>query len=163
MRLHRDLNGRKEYLEDLLKLLELMDADRNGIISLEEWVKHVSAPEVAMTIELLGIQVDDAFGLFELLDVDGDAGITIYELIEGFSRLRGQASALDAHRILLRLESLHNKIDTVYSSACRNSATSSPEQLERSRNALTTSLNLGSKADNLPSSGGAMISMLSTR
>lgn len=109
--MYQDKQKRREYLEDMVKLLELMDEDSSGTITLEEWVNGMATPEVASQIHLLGVQEGDAYTLFELLDVDGDANITIAELIEGLNRIKGYASAVDSQRLILYMDNLNTKLD----------------------------------------------------
>merc|ERR1712228_819957 len=57
-------------------------------------------PKVSSMMELLGVSTRDTRLLFNLLDVNDDGSIGIWELVEGINRLQGQASSLDAHEIM---------------------------------------------------------------
>lgn len=113
VRLSEEVERRKEFLHDLLDLLELLDEDGSGLISAEEWSHCLNSPSVASSIELLGISTNDTQVLFELLDVDGDRQITICELVEGFSRMRGNATSLDAHQLLKRVNHCISHIEWI--------------------------------------------------
>ncbi|OLP84830.1 Voltage-dependent T-type calcium channel subunit alpha-1H, partial [Symbiodinium microadriaticum] len=70
-----------------------------------EFSKLVTSPKLKFWMSQLELEYHDLLSLFEFLD-NGDEQITLQEFIEGASRLRGQAKALDVWRLETKLEVL---------------------------------------------------------
>merc|ERR1712119_219361 len=83
----------------MLELLERVDTDGSGTISKTEFQDCMADLEIVGSIEFLGVDTRNTDVLFNLLDVDGDGSIGIWELVEGLDRLKGNASSLDAHHL----------------------------------------------------------------
>eukprot|EP00927_Polykrikos_kofoidii_P006669 TRINITY_DN12699_c0_g1_i3.p1 TRINITY_DN12699_c0_g1~~TRINITY_DN12699_c0_g1_i3.p1 ORF type:complete len:636 (-),score=92.64 TRINITY_DN12699_c0_g1_i3:108-2015(-) len=85
------------YFEDLRDLLLVMDTDGDGVISLEEWTATVEMKAVQVLLETLDIKITDTMDLFAMLDINGDGEVCIYELLSGFSKIKGSAHSVDLH------------------------------------------------------------------
>lgn len=70
----------------------------NGTITFEEFQHLVSAPAVKTWLAAYELRSDDAQSLFKLLD-NGDGQLTVEELVQGVSALKGPAKSLDMHAV----------------------------------------------------------------
>lgn len=97
------------YARKVRRLFQTMDDSNDGAISLEEFSKLVTSPKLKFWMSQLELEYHDLLSLFEFLD-NGDEQITLQEFIEGASRLRGQAKALDVWRLETKLEVLFEEM-----------------------------------------------------
>eukprot|EP00927_Polykrikos_kofoidii_P061473 TRINITY_DN56304_c0_g1_i1.p1 TRINITY_DN56304_c0_g1~~TRINITY_DN56304_c0_g1_i1.p1 ORF type:complete len:594 (+),score=72.40 TRINITY_DN56304_c0_g1_i1:156-1937(+) len=96
------------YLEDLRDLMLHLDLDGDGAISLAEWEASVEIEAVRTLLHSLDIKINDAMNLFQLLDVNGDGQITVYELMTGMSKCKGFANAVDMHAAIASIRKVRN-------------------------------------------------------
>jgi len=82
-------------LETIGKLWRSLDDDASGDISLDEFMANLQEQHMKALLCELDIVPQDARVLFDLLDEDNSGNITLEELVNGCSRLRGNAKALD--------------------------------------------------------------------
>ena len=74
---------------------DLVDTDKSGTISLEEFKAALNDKRVLSWLHALELQSTDAVALFNLLD-DGDGGgISYSEFIHGAKRVKGHAQGID--------------------------------------------------------------------
>jgi len=97
------------YARKVRRLFQTMDDSNDGAISLEEFSKLVTSPKLKFWMSQLELEYHDLLSLFEFLD-NGDEQITLQEFIEGASRLRGHAKALDVWRLETKLEVLFEEM-----------------------------------------------------
>lgn len=71
------------------------DLNSDGMISWEEFHEAMSDPSLAKYFKVLDIDVNEARGLFLLLDTDESGQIDTEEFVMGILRLRGAARAID--------------------------------------------------------------------
>merc|ERR1712039_1071764 len=90
-----------------------MGEDSSGHISYEEWKACATNPHLMSQIEMFGISAKDTMVLFNILDVKGDREVSIFELIDGFNRLKGFATSLDAHQVLSRVNYCIDQNDAI--------------------------------------------------
>jgi len=60
---------------------------------------------------LLGLDVSEARGLFQLLDIDDDQEVSIEELVHGITRLKGGAKGLDLATVMFENKKVHLRLD----------------------------------------------------
>eukprot|EP00435_Cladocopium_sp_Y103_P037611 s944_g10.t1 len=97
------------YTRKVRKLFQTMDDSCDGAINLEEFSKLVTSPKLKFWMSQLELEYHDLLSLFEFLD-NGDGQITLTEFIEGSSRLKGHAKALDVFRLETKIEVLFEEI-----------------------------------------------------
>ncbi|CAE7553163.1 unnamed protein product [Symbiodinium pilosum] len=97
------------YTRKVKKLFQTIDVSGDGTINLEEFAKLVQSPRLKFWMSQLELEYHDLLSLFEFLD-NGDGEITLMEFIEGASRLRGGAKALDVWRLETKLEVLFEEV-----------------------------------------------------
>lgn len=97
------------YTRKVKKLFQTIDVSGDGTINIEEFAKLVQSPKMKFWMSQLELEYHDLLSLFEFLD-NGDGEITLMEFIEGASRLRGGAKALDVWRLETKLEVLFEEV-----------------------------------------------------
>ncbi|CAE7233665.1 NaCP60E [Symbiodinium natans] len=97
------------YTRKVKKLFQTIDLSGDGTINLHEFAKLVQSPKLKFWMSQLELEYHDLMSLFEFLD-NGDGEITLMEFIEGASRLRGGAKALDVWRLETKLEVLFEEV-----------------------------------------------------
>eukprot|EP00928_Gymnodinium_smaydae_P074547 TRINITY_DN57584_c0_g1_i1.p2 TRINITY_DN57584_c0_g1~~TRINITY_DN57584_c0_g1_i1.p2 ORF type:complete len:155 (-),score=26.09 TRINITY_DN57584_c0_g1_i1:86-550(-) len=96
----------KELLFDQADELE-----RDGRISLNEWLLAVSDPVIEVWLEAMGIKISNAKKLFHILSTSKNDYLSLDELSNGLQMLRGPAAALDVHMLSLQQQELGAKVD----------------------------------------------------
>lgn len=123
-----DLSKRQKLIEAAQQLMELVsvfregDSDESGTLSAEELKRVVQ--DSRKTLEALGLPVEDAQELFNILDTDNSGSITVQEFVQGIDKLQsGLISTWDAvattcgvrklDHELYKLESQLEKMDRI--------------------------------------------------
>lgn len=103
------------HIDKMEALFKQADHNQDGYLDLQEFAEVINDSFVKIWLGSMGLEVDDAGTLFDLLD-DGDGLLNAEELIKGVARLKGTARALDVAKdmkhtsdILDRLERYLNK------------------------------------------------------
>merc|ERR1712061_203548 len=109
---------RKLYT-DLEAMFGDADQDHSGMVTTEELEHLLENPRSRATFRNLGIHVSEARGLFTLLDADSSGAVDICELINGCTRVSGQARSVDVvtllfenRKVLMKLEDLRKQFAT---------------------------------------------------
>eukprot|EP00434_Breviolum_minutum_P019270 symbB.v1.2.016982.t1/scaffold1297.1/size126219/6 len=97
------------YTRKVRKLFNSMDETGDGCLNLEEFQKLAQSPKLKFWMSQLELEYHDLLSLFEFLD-NGDGEITPAEFIEGASRLRGSAKAVDIWRLETKVEVLMGEV-----------------------------------------------------
>jgi len=85
----------KEILSSLRELFEEADLNQSGKITSREFQTFMNRGDVRAILSTLGLEVPDAEGFFEMLDVDHSGEIEIDEFVVGCMRFRGLAKTVD--------------------------------------------------------------------
>lgn len=85
----------REVIHAVRKIFNMGDANKNGVLSWQEFAGTLEDPSNARYFATIGINAQEARGLFNLLDADDSGSISVQEFIQGCLRLRGQAKAID--------------------------------------------------------------------
>lgn len=101
-----------EFFKSIVAIFKQWDADNSGTITLEEFTSQLGTHEIKALFAALGLEIHDAYRLFEALDVDGDFELEIDEFVMGCTNFRGQAKAIDIETL-----KSHNK-RIMYRVAC---------------------------------------------
>jgi len=97
------------YTRKVKNLFNTLDTSGDGCIDQEEFGKLVKHPMLKFWMSQLELEYHDLLSLFEYLD-NGDGEITLREFIEGATRLRGSAKALDIWRMETKVELLFEQL-----------------------------------------------------
>jgi Ca2+-binding EF-hand superfamily protein len=87
--------ARKTHLRKMRSLFEHMDQDGSGTIDANEFQTVLADSELRTWLSAMELDVRDDGQLFELLDVDGDGELSLGEIVDGVSRLKGAARNYD--------------------------------------------------------------------
>jgi len=84
----------KTHEHKMINLFEKADSSGDGCLDYEEFEKVVSDEGISTWLASMELDASDVQTLFNLID-DGDGGITVHELMDGVSRLKGYARSID--------------------------------------------------------------------
>jgi len=93
--IYAQIAARDSELQELLKLFQEGDSDESGTISWDEFKQHLANDRVCALFRAIGLEVDEAMGLFRLLDTHRTGMLPIEELVIGCMRLKGNAKSID--------------------------------------------------------------------
>lgn len=94
------LAQKNSFTNELKKFFEMADTDHNGWLTWREFEKDLRNPRIVAQLDHLELSVDEAKGLFKLIDVDGSGSVSIDEFILGACRVKGTAKAVDVVSIM---------------------------------------------------------------
>lgn len=94
------LGTKKSYAGKLSRLFKSVDRDGSGLITLDELEGLLADERMNAYISALGLEAEDAWTVFKLIDIDGSNAIDIDEFVSGVMRLRGQAKGIDMQSVL---------------------------------------------------------------
>jgi len=106
----RELANTKEYATNIRRFFFEADKDRSGMLSWEEFQKHLDDDRVKAYFQTLELDVSQARALFMLFDVDESHEVGIDEFICGCMRLKGTAKSIDVNMLLYENEQIMNKL-----------------------------------------------------
>jgi len=118
-----EIDRKNHIRRDLKALFEKTDCDEDGEVTLPEFQKLLSDPEVrALLRAQYGLDVDSksAAGLFAMFDHDGNQKLTVDEFVFAVQRFHGQASSLELAQVSMRqartnehLRKLHRMLEMI--------------------------------------------------
>merc|ERR1712066_811912 len=76
-----------------------LDVSGDGVLSNEEFAAIMENEAIIAWLDQMQISSKDAEQLFKALD-DGDGEVTMQEFVTGVSRLKGEATAVDAMSLM---------------------------------------------------------------
>jgi len=106
----RELSKTKEYATNLRRFFFEADKDKSGMLSWEEFQKHLDDDRVKAYFQTLELDVSQARALFMLFDVDETNAVGIDEFIGGCMRLKGSAKSIDVNMLLYENEQIMSKL-----------------------------------------------------
>eukprot|EP00435_Cladocopium_sp_Y103_P026760 s1698_g6.t1 len=78
-------------LESMVEDLHANDKDGSGDLSQKEFKKIIRIPGLVKKLGLLGISIEEAESLFDIMDVNKSGTVTPEEFIAGLQKIKGQA------------------------------------------------------------------------
>lgn len=103
VRLAKETRQRTAFLNDIMDLLDAMDVNKDGNISIREWNQCLLNPSIQALVASVGIDEIDVASIFNLIDVEGSGSVNVVQLIEAFHKLRGSASSIDIQVLMSRI------------------------------------------------------------
>mmetsp|Transcript_23498 Transcript_23498/g.55446 ORF Transcript_23498/g.55446 Transcript_23498/m.55446 type:complete len:598 (+) Transcript_23498:44-1837(+) len=94
------LENKEVHLRKIKALFSELGAEDTGLITFAMFEEKIDNPEVRVYFESLGLEMDDAWGFFKLLDSDGGGSVEIEEFFLGCLRFRGQARSMDVGKLI---------------------------------------------------------------
>jgi len=104
------LSNKNSTIQTLRKIFSAASGDNSGVISIEQLDQELKMPETKCHLEILGLGMSEARGLFQLLDLDGSESVAIEELVVGMMRLKGGAKELDVATLMYENKRLMTRI-----------------------------------------------------
>jgi len=92
--------NKEMHLKKIRALFSQLGTEESGIITFGQFESKIHSPEVREYFETLGLDVEDAWSFFKLLDRDGGGSVEVEEFLKGCLRFRGQARAIDIGQLL---------------------------------------------------------------
>merc|ERR1712176_776439 len=87
--------ARKTHIYKINAFFGYTDQDGNGFIDSREWEHVLADAGIRTWLAAMGLEVRDYSHFFHMLDADGDGRISVKELVDGTSRLKGAATSYD--------------------------------------------------------------------
>lgn len=104
------LSNKTAYIKKIKQLFQGIDSDRDGLITIHEFEKHLQNPEVKAYFDSLELETTDAWTLFKLLDQDKTHVIDAEEFVMGCLRLKGAAKGIDIAKLMYENKILIKKM-----------------------------------------------------
>jgi len=104
---------KKEKEKEISDLFDLMDTERNGVLSLKELSDALEVDAIAAQFDHLEVEVEKVSVFFHVLDADGNEEITRDEFIQGLAKLQGHANASDIADLLIQEQKMNSKMDAL--------------------------------------------------
>lgn len=101
-------------VKDLRKIFHEADADSSGLLSWDEFNKHLQEPRILATLASLDLDVSEAQSLFRILDYSGSGEVNVHDFVWGFMRLKGNAKSADLCTLLYEHRQLKAKLADVF-------------------------------------------------
>lgn len=101
-------------VKDLRKIFHEADADSSGLLSWDEFNKHLQEPRILATLASLDLDVSEAQSLFRILDYSGSGEVNVDDFVWGFMRLKGNAKSADLCTLLYEHRQLKAKLADVF-------------------------------------------------
>lgn len=97
---HSILKNKEMHLNKLRDLFSNLGDGGLEAITFAAFEEKIKSPDIQAYFEVLGLDVDDAWSFFKLLDLDDGGDVEIEEFLMGCLRLRGTARAIDIGKII---------------------------------------------------------------
>lgn len=124
----------------MMKLLEAGDSSGDGQLDRGEFLELLEVDEVKMWLASMDLDTSDGEAVFAFMDKDGDNQVSIDELVQGVSKLKGSARSLDLISCLHRIDHLTKLIiDLTPASDQKETAIKQHQVRENTESAIGTS------------------------
>jgi len=94
------LANKEMHLQKIRALFSQLGNQQSGTITFGQFEAKINSADVREYFETLGLDVEDAWSFFKLLDQDGGGSVEVEEFLRGCLRFRGTAKAIDIGQLL---------------------------------------------------------------
>jgi len=101
-------------LQQMREVFGDADTDGDGEITFEELNSHLNDEHVRAHLAALGLQLEEARGLFRLLDTDKSGSLSVEEFLLGCMRLKGTARSIDLATLKYESRKMHTTLRTLF-------------------------------------------------
>lgn len=95
MAVEAQVRHKEVYTQKFAELFGTMDHFDTGELTVDELEKHIEDDTVKAYFEHLDLDIDKAWDIFRLLDIDENGTVSMQEFVVGCLKLRGQARSMD--------------------------------------------------------------------
>jgi len=93
--IQEQLRKDKSTISTIKAMFYEADVDNSGVLSQSELETLLENPKYIWAMRLVGVDVSEARGLFQLLDINETKAVSIDEFVTGMMRLKGGAKGVD--------------------------------------------------------------------
>jgi hypothetical protein len=90
----QELNEKNRFLDRFEDVFGEMDVNGNQVVNLDEFEHALRKPKMQNLLHAMGVEANDAWTLFKLLDADGGGTVDQQEFLEGCLSLKGPAKSI---------------------------------------------------------------------
>ncbi|CAE6936684.1 NaCP60E [Symbiodinium natans] len=108
-----ELQLKTQFLHELQRVFDEMDANESGTISKDEFQTTLQDERVQAYFNAMKLDAREVEYLFALLDYDGSGEVSYSEFVDGCWKLQGEARSLDMKILQLEIESLSKLVHHV--------------------------------------------------
>merc|ERR1712032_540058 len=94
------MNQEDSYANEVLRIFEEADKNNSGFLELHELEAHFKDHRVRAYLRHIGLDIDEAVGLFQLLDIGNTGRVDSKAFLLGCMRLKGPAKNVDVATLL---------------------------------------------------------------
>eukprot|EP00929_Paragymnodinium_shiwhaense_P012514 TRINITY_DN11978_c0_g4_i1.p1 TRINITY_DN11978_c0_g4~~TRINITY_DN11978_c0_g4_i1.p1 ORF type:complete len:650 (+),score=87.48 TRINITY_DN11978_c0_g4_i1:62-2011(+) len=113
-------SDRDRFLHQCKAIFRCIDLDSNGLVQPEEMRQYLDSEPARALFSAMEIDIEDAYGIFELLDEDGSDSIDLEEFMWGCMQLRGGAKALAIAKLQCQTTQIFQTLLTIEEALMRN-------------------------------------------
>jgi len=107
------LKQKQVYIKRLQFIFEDFESAGRGCMTLTDFEEKLADERVKAWFRMLDLEVNDAWTLFKLLDVDGTGLVDLDEFVTGCLQLRGSAKCMDVAKVSQENKLILRAIDKV--------------------------------------------------
>jgi len=109
--IQEEISQQQSVIDELRRLLKGCDEDQSGTITDQELETLLNKKEITAYLHHLGIDISEAKGLFQLLDLDDVKAVDIDELVSGIMRMKGGATGLDLATVMFENKKVYMRLN----------------------------------------------------
>jgi hypothetical protein len=94
------INQENSHAQSILRIFTEADTDKNGLLSEKDFDRHLQDRRVKAYLHHLGLDIEEARGMFRLLDLRNIGKVDSKEFVLGCMRLKGPAKNVDMASLL---------------------------------------------------------------
>lgn len=115
LRIQSELDKKEQYIDNLRRIFYDFDSNRDGVVTLHEFVEALGNQEMQAFLNSLNIDASDAEVFFRMLtEHTADKMVDLETFVVGCIKLRGEAKAMDIFLIISQQMHLLRQMENVH-------------------------------------------------
>mmetsp|Transcript_104382 Transcript_104382/g.292482 ORF Transcript_104382/g.292482 Transcript_104382/m.292482 type:complete len:520 (-) Transcript_104382:114-1673(-) len=110
LQVQETLKNKQVFIEKARKLFQSLDCDHSGGITIKELEQHLDNDQMIAYFGSIGIEMNDAWTLFKLLDAEESNTVSCDDFVMGCMRLKGAARSMDMAQLMYDQKMLRQKL-----------------------------------------------------